>query len=75
MACGRVIARPYIIRDGKRVRTADRKDYAVSPPEETVLDKIKSAGKRVYAVGKISDIFLSLIHILYKSGYFVSPLF
>ncbi len=57
VACGRVIARPYIIRDGKRVRTADRKDYAVSPPEETVLDKIKSAGKRVYAVGKISDIF------------------
>ena len=57
VACGRVIARPYVIENGKRVRTPDRKDYAVSPPEETVLDKIRKAGKRVYAVGKISDIF------------------
>ncbi len=57
VACGRVIARPYVIKDGKRIRTSDRKDYAVSPPEDTVLDKIKQAGKTVYAVGKISDIF------------------
>lgn len=56
-ACGRVIARPYVIEDGKRVRTTDRKDYAVSPSEETVLDKVKKAGQTVYAVGKISDIF------------------
>lgn len=57
VACGRVIARPYIIKDGKRTRTSDRKDYAVSPPEDTILDKIKASGKTVYAVGKISDIF------------------
>lgn len=57
VACGRVIARPYVIKDGKRTRTSDRKDYAVSPPEETVLDKVRAAGKTVYAVGKISDIF------------------
>ena len=57
VACGRVIARPYVIQDGKRVRTSDRKDYAVSPPEETVLDKVSKAGKTVYAVGKIRDIF------------------
>jgi len=56
-ACGRVIARPYVIEDGKRVRTSDRKDYAVSPPEDTMLDIISKAGKTVYAVGKISDIF------------------
>ena len=57
MACGRVIARPYVIENGKRTRTSDRRDYAVSPPEDTVLDKVKAAGKTVYAVGKISDIF------------------
>ena len=57
VACGRVIARPYIIKDGKRTRTSQRRDYAVSPTEDTVLDKVKAAGKRVYAVGKISDIF------------------
>ena len=56
-ACGRVIARPYIIQDGKCVRTSDRKDYAVTPPAETLLDKVKKAGQTVYAVGKISDIF------------------
>ncbi len=58
VACGRVIARPYRKDEsGKRIRTADRKDYAVSPPEDTLLDKVSAAGKTVYAVGKISDIF------------------
>lgn len=57
-ACGRVIARPYIINDeGKRERTSDRHDYSVTPFGPTILDKIKEAGKTVYAVGKISDIF------------------
>jgi phosphopentomutase len=57
-SCGRVIARPYIIDEsGKRTRTSDRKDYAVSPPEATLLDLISRNGQEVYAVGKISDIF------------------
>ena len=56
-ACGRVIARPYIIEDGKRVRTTDRRDFAVSPPYETLLDKVSKTGQTVYAIGKISDIF------------------
>jgi len=54
---GRVIARPYIIQNGKRVRTSDRKDYAVSPSGKTILDLVKDGGKTVYAVGKIGDIF------------------
>lgn len=56
-ACGRVIARPYVIKNGERVRTSARKDYAVSPPEDTMLDLIEKSGKKVYAVGKIKDIF------------------
>lgn len=56
-ACGRVIARPYRIVDGARKRTSDRKDYAVSPSGVTMLDRVQAAGKKVYAVGKISDIF------------------
>ncbi len=56
-ACGRVIARPYEIIDGKRKRTSDRKDYAVSPPEKTLLDKLKEENIKVVAVGKIEDIF------------------
>lgn len=56
-ACGRVIARPYILENGKRTRTADRRDYAVSPPEPTLLNLIQNTGKTVWAVGKIGDIF------------------
>lgn len=56
-ACARVIARPYKIIDGKRVRTADRHDYSVKPPKDTMLDMLKEANKEVYAVGKIRDIF------------------
>lgn len=56
-ACGRVIARPYVKVDGKRKRTSDRHDYSVTPPEETALDKLVKAGKTVYSVGKIRDIF------------------
>lgn len=54
---GRVIARPYVLEGDQRVRTADRKDYAVSPTGKTVLDHIKESGQTVYAIGKIEDIF------------------
>ncbi|MGX8773859.1 MAG: phosphopentomutase [Bacillota bacterium] len=59
-SCGRVIARPYVKGpDGKRTRTADRHDYAVSPPSDTILDVISAAGQTVCAIGKIRDIFNS----------------
>lgn len=55
---GRVIARPFGGEPGHFVRTADRHDFAVPPPEEMLLDKLVESGVRVYAIGKISDIFL-----------------
>ncbi len=54
---GRVIARPFIMKDGQCVRTADRRDYALEPFGRTILDDISEAGMEVCAVGKISDIF------------------
>lgn len=57
MQVGRVIARPFVEKDGEYLRTSDRKDYAVSPSGRTLLDLIKDSGKTVYAIGKISDIF------------------
>jgi phosphopentomutase len=54
---GRVIARPFRGAPGAFERTADRHDYAVPPPSETVLDEIKGAGLEVRSVGKIYDIF------------------
>lgn len=56
-ACGRVIARPYVIKDGERVRTTERRDYSVTPPHDTLLDKVSGTGQEVYAIGKIHDIF------------------
>lgn len=56
-AVGRVIARPFEGELGAFRRTTNRHDYAVSPPERTVLDSLKSAKKEIVAVGKINDIF------------------
>lgn len=57
----RVIARPFIhnIVGGKLVfkRTEDRKDYALQPPTESLLDILKRSGVNTIAVGKIDDIF------------------
>lgn len=54
---GRIIARPYVGTPGNFTRTANRHDYAVSPFEDTVLNKLADAGVPTYSVGKISDIF------------------
>jgi phosphopentomutase len=56
-AVGRVIARPFIGRAGAFVRTANRRDFTVEPTGETWLDRLVAAGRKVFAVGKIVDIF------------------
>ncbi|RRJ66435.1 phosphopentomutase [Paenibacillus oralis] len=56
-SAGRVIARPFVGSPGNFQRTPNRHDYAVKPPEPTVLNALKNAGKEVVAVGKIGDIF------------------
>jgi phosphopentomutase len=55
---GRVIARPFVGEPGAFKRTANRHDYAVPPPPGMLLDQLHDKGVPVYAVGKISDIFL-----------------
>ncbi len=55
---GRVIARPFAGEPGKFYRTANRRDFAVPPPPGMLLDRLESANVPVYAIGKISDIFL-----------------
>ncbi|MBC7261175.1 MAG: phosphopentomutase, partial [Chloroflexi bacterium] len=54
---GRVIARPFIGTPGAFQRTDRRRDFSAPPPEPTLLDHIVQAGKTVWAVGKIEDIF------------------
>ena len=55
---GRVIARPFVgEQPGSFRRTANRRDYALPPPEPTLLDRLVDRGSRVFGIGKISDIF------------------
>jgi phosphopentomutase len=55
---GRVIARPFTgeAQTGF-VRTGNRKDFAVQPPNETILDRLIAEQRSVITVGKIGDIF------------------
>ena len=54
---GRVIARPFTGDARNFTRTANRHDFSLEPPCETMCDILKSAGHRVIGVGKIYDIF------------------
>jgi phosphopentomutase len=56
---GRVIARPFEGESGHYVRTANRKDFAVPPPDGMLLDQLCRSGVRVSSIGKIADIFLN----------------
>ena len=57
MGVGRVIARPFIGSPGAFRRTANRRDFALTPPSRTLLDHLKDAGIPVVAIGKIEDLF------------------
>ncbi len=54
---GRVIARPFRGSDGRYKRTERRRDFAVEPIGETILDRLTRRGMDVVAIGKIEDIF------------------
>lgn len=56
-AAGRIIARPFIGDFPNYVRTSNRKDYALEPKEETVLDMLYKNDIEVISVGKIADVF------------------
>ncbi len=58
MKVGRVIARPFLGTGPEDFRrTANRRDFALPPPEATLLDRAAADGRRVWGVGKIRDIF------------------
>ena len=55
---GRVIARPFVGKPGSFERTGNRKDYAVEPPAQTVLQKlVEEKQGQVVSIGKIADIY------------------
>ena len=54
---GRVIARPFVGESGNYTRTANRRDFSLQPPQDTLLDILQKKGVSVTSVGKIVDIF------------------
>jgi len=55
---GRIIARPFIgPGKGQFKRTANRKDFTVTPTGETVVQRLHDSGRQVIGLGKIADIF------------------
>ena len=57
-AVGRVIARPFIGDSAETfTRTKRRHDYPLLAPIDTMLDTLIKAGRKVYATGKIDDLF------------------
>jgi phosphopentomutase len=53
----RVIARPFEGKPGSFKRTANRRDYSIQPPEETLLDALASNNINRDGVGKVDDLF------------------
>jgi len=53
----RVIARPFVGGPGAFVRTENRRDFALEPEGETVLDRLLAAGLEVTGVGKVRSLF------------------
>lgn len=54
---GRVIARPFVGEPGAFVRTANRRDFSLLPPEGNIWQQVQGAGLPTVAIGKIHDIF------------------
>jgi phosphopentomutase len=58
LGVGRVIARPFIgSAPGHFKRTGNRRDYALPPAGETLLDRLTASSIPVVAIGKIEDLF------------------
>ena len=57
LGIGRVIARPFVGTPGNFRRTSNRRDFALRPFVETLLDRLQSAGRAVVAIGKVEDLF------------------
>ncbi len=57
LGVGRVIARPFVGVPGAFTRTANRRDFALTPFAPTLLDKLQDGGYEVVAIGKVEDLF------------------
>ena len=56
-AVARVIARPFVGEPDNYTRTPNRHDFSLEPRRPNYLTLLRESGLKVYAVGKIGDIF------------------
>jgi phosphopentomutase len=53
----RVIARPFVGTPDAFVRTENRRDFALQPPRDTLMDRLMAAGIPTTSIGKIKSIY------------------
>ncbi len=53
----RVIARPFVGEPGSFRRTEARRDFALTPPADTVMDRLLAAGIPTTSIGKVKSIY------------------
>ena len=53
----RVIARPFTGVNSYRFINSARKDYAIKPPKQTILDELNDNSYNVIGIGKVNEIF------------------
>jgi len=54
---GRVIARPFVGSSGNYIRTVNRKDFSMNPPDDTILDVLSKNSIGTVGIGKVNDLF------------------
>lgn len=54
---GRVIARPFTGQPGNFTRTANRRDFSLEPPHDTIMDLLTKRSFNTLAIGKIYDLY------------------
>jgi len=56
-AVARIIARPFTKKNGKYIRTSNRRDFSLKPFSSTMLNILQLNGIKTIGIGKINDLF------------------
>jgi len=57
LSVARVIARPFVKKNGHFIRTRNRKDFSIDPPNKTLMDALQLEKIKIIGFGKIPSIY------------------